>query len=239
MKNNITLFTSALALSVCCTLPLTSLAQDGSLDLSFDSDGKVTTGIQFWYDAGNSVAIQSDGKIVVAGSSYNGSNDDFALVRYNADGSLDTSFDTDGKVITAIGSDFDQGFSVAIQSDGKIVAAGYTYNDPVFEFALIRYNADGSLDNTFDTDGKVTTPIGSVDDQGISVAIQSDGKIVVAGYSDDGLWEDFAVVRYNSAGVGISEFSNNVGQISIYPNPFYSTTTLQTENILNNATFTV
>ena len=73
-----------------------------------------------------SVAIQSDGKIVVAGYSDNGSNDDFALVRYNTDGSLDTTFDSDGKVTTAIGSGDEHACSVAIQSDGKIVAAGYS-----------------------------------------------------------------------------------------------------------------
>ena len=75
-----------------------------------------------------SVAIQSDGKIVAAGYSNNGSNDDFALVRYNTDGSLDTNFDSDGKVTTAIGSGNDYACSVAIQSDGKIVAAGDQYN---------------------------------------------------------------------------------------------------------------
>ena len=78
---------------------------DGTLDTSFDSDGKVTTAIGSGNDDACSVAIQSDGKIVVAGDSNNGSNDDFALVRYNTDGTLDTSFDSDGKVTTAIGSE--------------------------------------------------------------------------------------------------------------------------------------
>jgi len=78
-------------------------------------------------DVANSVAIQPDGKIVVAGYSNNGSNNDFALVRYNTDGSLDTNFDSDGKVTTDIGGDSnDAAYSVAIQSDGKIVAAGYS-----------------------------------------------------------------------------------------------------------------
>ena len=104
-----------------------------------------------------SVAIQSDGKIVAAGDSNNGSNSDFALVRYNTDGSLDTSFDSDGKVTTAIGSGTDEAYSVAIQSDGKIVAAGYSNNGSNNDFALVRYNTDGSLDTSFDSDGKVTT----------------------------------------------------------------------------------
>ena len=130
-----------------------------------------------------SVAIQSDGKIVAAGYSDDGSNDDFALVRYNTDGSLDASFDGDGKVTTAIGSGADQACSVAIQSDGKIVAAGYSNNGSNEDFALVRYNTDGSLDTNFNSDGKVTTEVGSINDYAWSVTIQSDGKIVAAGVS--------------------------------------------------------
>ena len=96
--------------------------------------------------------------------SNNGSNNDFALVRYNTDGSLDTSFDSDGKVTTAIGSANDSAFSVAIQSDGKIVVAGYSDNGSNDDFALVRYNTDGTLDTSFDSDGKVTTAIGSGND---------------------------------------------------------------------------
>ena len=92
-----------------------------------------------------SVAIQTDGKIVAAGYSYNGSgNADFALVRYNTDGTLDTSFGSGGKVTTPIGSGHDLGYSVAIQMDGKIVAAGYGTGSNI-DFALVRYNTNGSL----------------------------------------------------------------------------------------------
>ena len=113
-----------------------------------------------------------------------------------ADGDLDTSFGSDGKVTTAIGSGGDYAESVAIQSDGKIVAAGFSYNGSNNDFALVRYNTDGTLDTSFDSDGKVTTAIGSSDEQALSVAIQSDGKIVVAGYSNNGSNDDFALVRY-------------------------------------------
>jgi uncharacterized delta-60 repeat protein len=75
-----------------------------------------------------SVIQQADGKLVVAGYSWNGSNDDVALVRYNADGSLDTGFDGDGKVTTAIGTGYDEGYSVIQQADGKLVVAGTSYN---------------------------------------------------------------------------------------------------------------
>ncbi len=179
---------------------------DGSLDTSFDSDGKVTTNFGSFdirsFDRGYAVAIDDSGKIVVAGSSNNGSGKDFAVVRYLSDGSLDLSFDSDGKVTTAIGSgtSTDQGYAVAIDDSGKIVVAGYSYGSNN-DFAVVRYLSDGSLDLSFDSDGKVTTAIGSgtSTDQGYAVAIDDSGKIVVAGYSY-GSNNDFAVVRYLSDG---------------------------------------
>ena len=111
---------------------------------------KVTT-IGNSTDSGRSVTLQEDGKILVAGYSFNGSNYDFALVRYNSDGSLDTSFDGDGKVSTDIGSGDDRGHSVTIQADGKILVAGSSHNGKNTDFALVRYNSNGSLDTSFGT----------------------------------------------------------------------------------------
>ncbi len=99
-------------------------AQDGIVDSTFDTDGRVITAIGSGYDIVKAIAIQSDGKIVVAGSSSNGNNFDFAITRYNSDGSLDNTFDFDGKVITDFDGFHDFGRSVAIQADGKIVVAG-------------------------------------------------------------------------------------------------------------------
>ena len=175
-------------------------AADGDLDTSFDTDGKLTTPIGSGDDYVNSVVVQSDGKIVVAGDSYNGSNEDFAVLRYNSDGSLDTTFGTGGKVTTPIGSSYDFANSVVLQSDGKIVVAGSSSNGSNYDFAIVRYNTDGSLDTTFDTDGKLTTLIGSGSDVAYSVVLQSDGKIVAAGYSDNGTNNDFAIIRYNTNG---------------------------------------
>lgn len=166
---------------------------DGSLDTSFGTGGKVTTELGSTADFGKSVAIQSDGKIVLAGQYGDYPSADFALARYNTDGSLDASFDTDGKVLTNFGG-WDLGQSVAIQSDGGIVAAGHTQNASfALDFALARYNADGSLDSSFGIGGKVTTDFGGGPDAGHSVAIQSDGKIVAAGSGGNG---DFALARY-------------------------------------------
>jgi len=173
---------------------------DGSLDSSFDGDGKVTTAVGSDRDYATSVTIQKDGKLVVVGYSQNSSgNYDFAIVRYNSDGSLDSSFSDDGKVTTDIGGGWDEARSVAIQNDGKIVTAGFSWNSSSnkYNFAIVRYNSDGSLDSSFDGDGIVTTSIGSSYDQARSVTIQNDGKIVVAGLSeDDSHMNDFAIVRY-------------------------------------------
>ena len=174
----------------------------GALDPTFGTGGKVTTPIGSAQAYGFSVALQSDGKIVVAGAAHNGTNFDFALVRYTSAGALDPTFGTGGKVITPIGSSDDNGVSMALQRDGKIVVAGYSYSGTAhYDFALVRYTSTGALDTTFGTGGKVITPVGSSDDQGRSVAVQSDGKIVVAGYAFNGLaYYDFALVRYTSTG---------------------------------------
>ena len=185
----------------------------GALDTTFNTTGKVTTNILGFYDFASAVAIQPDGKIVVAGDSFSSGVSNFVLVRYNAEGSLDTSFGASGKVITDIGSGSDAANAVAIQLIGlemKIVAAGYSFNGTGSDFALVRYNANGTLDTTFDADGKVTTPIGSGNDYANAVAIQSDGKIVVAGYSSNGTNEDFALVRYNADGSLDTSFNSSL-----------------------------
>ncbi len=143
-----------------------------------------------------SVAIEPDGQIVVAGYTLaNGSNYDFALWRINIDGSVDTGFGTGGKVTTDFGGANDFGWSVAIEPDGQIVVAGQAYNGSDGDFALARYNSDGSLDTTFDTDGKVTTDFAGGSDYGWSVAIQAGGQIVVAGQAYGGSTVDFALAR--------------------------------------------
>ncbi len=170
---------------------------DGTLDTDFGGTGKVTTDFGSTTDYGKSVAIQGNGKIVVAGQFGDYPSADFALARYNTNGSLDTSFDTDGKVTTNFGG-WDLGQSMAIQSDGGIVAAGYTNTGSTLDFAVARYNTDGSLDSSFGASGKVTTDFGGGPDAGKSVAIQSDGKIVVTG-SGGASHTNFAVARYWAA----------------------------------------
>ncbi len=167
----------------------------GSLDTSFDGDGKVTTNFGgFAFASG--VALQPDGKIVAVG----GSGGNFALARYNSNGSLDTNFDGDGKVLTDFGGS-ESARAVAIQPNGKIVAAGGSFSFATFtqSFALARYNPNGSLDPSFDTDGKVTTALGGF---ARGVAVRPDDKIVAAGttFNPATSTTDFTVVRYNRDG---------------------------------------
>ena len=112
---------------------------DGTLDSSFGSGGKVITAINNYGGYGKSVAVQSDGKIVVAGECSNSRDNDFAVARYNPNGTLDVSFGTGGKLLTAVGSGHDHGRSVILQSDGRIVVAGDSYNGTNYDFALVRY----------------------------------------------------------------------------------------------------
>ena len=187
---------------------------DGSLDTSFDTDGKVTTPIGPSDNVAYASFIQSDGKIVAGGYSYTDPNNwDFALARYNTNGSLDTNFDTDGLVITSISGLDDFIYSVAIQSDGKIVAAGYSNNGSNHDFAVARYTTAGALDTTFNSTGKVTTAIGSANEDIQSIAIQSDGKIVAGGFSNNGTNEDFALIRYTTAGALDTTF-NSTGKVT-------------------------
>ncbi|MBL4753367.1 MAG: T9SS type A sorting domain-containing protein [Flavobacteriales bacterium] len=189
------------------------LNTDGSLDTSFDTDGLATGAI----GTGKGLAIQSDGKIVVVGRAMGASNQDFAAVRFNTDGSLDTLFDGDGKVTTEIGSAVDYAEVVVIQSDGKIVISGY-YNIGSFDsdFAVVRYNSDGSLDSTFDADGIVTTDISVNFAYCSGAAVQADGKIVITGYYNDGTI-NIPIVRYNSNGSLDTTFDTDGIKILAYP----------------------
>jgi uncharacterized delta-60 repeat protein len=174
---------------------------DGSLDTTFGTGGRVITDFSGSEDEGFSVLQQSDGRIVVAGYTFDASGGiDFAVSRYSSDGSLDTTFGTGGRVTTDFNGSEDQGLSVLQQSDGKIVVAGLALNaSGDVDFAVSRYNSDGSLDPTFGTGGKVTTDFNGNGDRGFSVLQQSDGKIVVVGDAYNGGF-NLALCRYNSDG---------------------------------------
>jgi uncharacterized delta-60 repeat protein len=171
---------------------------NGALDLTFNSTGKVLTDFSGSgsIDTLEALAVQPDGRIVAAGNSIASGHSNFAVARYTTTGILDGSFNGTGKVLTAFGSANAGANAVAIQSDGKIVAAGsFDGNPEGADFALARYDIDGSLDSTFNSTGKILTDIGGFE-VAYGVGIQSDGKIVAAGFSDVGGTSDFALARY-------------------------------------------
>ena len=191
-----------LTLALAASAPIPVLAADGDLDPTFGIGGRVrySSGFQLYYNGGS--AIQSDGKIIVAGSIGGLDGADFVLTRFKADGSLDTTFGIGGKVTTDFGGwGSEAANAIAIQPDGKILAAGWgggtTSNT---DFGLARYNLDGSLDVTFGVGGKVTTDFFGLGQVAHALAIQSDGKIVAAGNVSRGRTSDFGLARYNPDG---------------------------------------
>ena len=176
-------------------------ANDGVPDPTCGTGGKVTVDIFGSMDNdARAAAVQTDGKVVVAGY-VKGSTEDFALARYNADGSLDNTFGLGGIVTTDFSGGNDRVFALAIQTDGRIVAAGYAVRTGTHaDFALARYNTDGSLDTGFGSGGKVTTNFFSAFDGARALAIQGDGKMVVAGTAVFAGAQRFALARYNVDG---------------------------------------
>jgi uncharacterized delta-60 repeat protein len=187
---------------------------NGTLDNSMDGDGILSDFKQYGYTSYNASAVQTDGKIITAGVARIATFiNDFAVARYNTDGSLDKSFSQDGMLTIPFnlpGGAFQTGVAnaIAIQADGKIIVVGSCSNSQEEDFAIVRLNPDGSLDNTFSGDGKVTADFTGpgeiyVPDQAYAVSIQADGKIVVAGTRG---W-DFALARYNADGTPDNSFS--------------------------------
>ena len=180
---------------------------NGTPDNSFGTSGRAVTDFGGDRDNGNSVVIQPDGKIIVAGTTTHGFTKHFALARYNNDGSPDSSFDNDGKLTTDFGNNnFDNANAVVLQPDEKILVTGNSFGD----LELARYKPNGALDNSFGVQGKVITSLGDAADA-YSAVIRPNGKIVVAGgiiqYGSSSI--DFMLVQYLSNGTVDSAFGIN------------------------------
>lgn len=194
--------------------------RDGTPDRTFGQfrTGKQTIDIGSQDDArATSVAIQPDGKIVVAGFAFTGSNffdTDFAVARLNADGTPDRSFDGDGERTIDVGDNFSVARDVLIQRDGKIVVVGETqdtglFSDNDFNFAVARLNRDGSLDGSFDDDGRRQVGFGA-QDFAEAVTIDNNNKIIIVGSSGgtefgttasfDSARRQIAITRLNISG---------------------------------------
>lgn len=187
-------------------LALARYATDGSLDATFGGDGRVTMDLSGDVDYANAVIAQPDGKIVAGGRTVVGGQVRFVLVRFDADGSVDDTFGTDGTVTTAMTNRDSSMQALILQTDLKILAVGYGIRAVDHAvFALARYDPDGSLDTTFGAgDGKTLTDFTPGEDYGLGVALQPDGRIVVAGLAgrgaDDTSDARFAIARYGTDG---------------------------------------
>lgn len=207
-----------------------------SLDTTFDGDGIVTNHNAAGgdgMDEANAMVIDSSGRILVTGVSWNGSDGDMVICRYNADGTLDTAFDGDGIVVHGsaaggVGS-YDAGYAIAIDGSGRILVTGTSSNGSDSDMVIWRYNSNGTLDNTFNGDGVAVhhnAAGGDGDDFGSAIVIDSAGKILVTGSSADAVsaWTgDIVVWRYNSNGALDSSFDGD--GIAVYANPAISIST--------------
>lgn len=208
------------------TLALARYNADGSLDAGFGSGGKLLTTNPLMLGRGGSpMTLQPDGKIVLAGHVTPGSSlldGDFALTRYNADGTLDTGFGSGG-ILTTRFAGASAADAVALQPDGKIVAIGYSPLNPgnsEINFAVARYNPDGTLDSGFGSGGKLTTDIDGANDYAHNISIQPDGKIVVVGtivrfIAPPATSYGLALARYNSNGTLDTSFGSG-GKLSVF-----------------------
>lgn len=185
-------------------IALLELERDGRLDTAFGDGGKVETSLGDGSDVARAVAIQDDGKIVVAGATTSADTGlDFAVVRYLPDGSLDSSFADGGKAVVSLSDDTDGAYALLIQKDGKIVAAGAANRGTGatgMDFAVVRWNSDGSLDESFGDAGSVLTPVGSnaASDVVYALAAQEvDGEERLIAVGGEG---DFALARYTADG---------------------------------------
>ncbi len=214
------LVAAGLVLGVCVAV---AAANAGDLDTSFSSDGKRVQNFGATGDLGNAVAVDSHNRVVVAGWSFQpgGSlNYDFAVARFNTDGSLDTSFSGDGKRLQSFGNAFesDQATAVAVDSQDRIVVAGTSDQDTTNavnnDFAIARYTTSGALDTSFSSDGKRVQNFAAApsSDTASAVSVDAGNRVVVAGASDQsdaGLGQDFAIARYTASGALDTSFSSD------------------------------
>ena len=189
-------------------ITLIRFTENGKVDKSFGNKGFIITEVSSEKDEAESVAIQSDGKIVVVGSTDHKPTTDIVLIRYNENGSIDYSFGINGIVITDINSSLDIGKSIAIQSDGKIIVSGFTHIINKFFMSLLRYDSNGELDPTFGNGGIIVTEINGRRGK-MDMAIQNDGKIILVGPSEVENSHHFTLLRFNNNGSLDQGFGRN------------------------------
>src|SRR3954462_14554596 len=149
------------------------------LDPHFGTDGLALADFG-GSDQGYAMSVLNNGKVLVAGRAWNVDQYDFGVARFNADGTLDTSFGNGGMAMTDLGSMFDAAYGMAVQTNGKIVVVGQTENEFNYNFGMVRYNSDGSLDSNFGNGGVVVSDFTGNYDIAYGVTVHASGKITVA-----------------------------------------------------------
>ncbi len=172
---------------------------NGVLDTTFGAAGIVSTNRTTGDDRAGAVTLQTDGKILVAGNSVSTASD-HVVMRYHSDGALDVSFNGTGTVVTDFGGLREHATGVAVQGDGKILAAGYSGSGSDDVCTLVRYLPNGTPEATFGSGGKVTSMIGGELDRSTSLLLLNDGKILAAGAAKSGGFWKFALIRYRANG---------------------------------------
>lgn len=188
---------------------LARFSADGEIDDSFGDGGVVITDAGSTTEGASALVIQPDGKIVIAGSSYVDDYDqDYFIIRYNSNGTKDEDFGTAGIFIASYGTSFDGCSDIALQGDGSFIAAGAASQDGQNGFGVVKITPDGEYDETFGTGGKFFHAVNDGLTFGGNIAMQPDGKIIIAGVGS-GASYDFALIRVNSNGTLDASFGTD------------------------------
>jgi uncharacterized delta-60 repeat protein len=198
---------------------------NGIVDTSFNHTGYVKTLVGDSYNYCHAIQAQADGKVILGGSGTFGSQgSNFVLIRYNQNGSLDSSYGNAGIANIDFDNDDDETWAMCMEPDGKIIAAGYATIGGITAFAIARVDTDGRIDSFFGSYGRITTALLAGNDRAYGVAVQQDGKVVAGGNADVGLYPnnypEFALARYAvPPSAGVLQINNNIQYAVLYPNP--------------------
>jgi len=206
------------------SLLATRLLSSGALDTTFNHTGYAKTLAGDSYDYCNAMQLQSDGKIILAGGgTFGAAGSDFALVRYNLDGSLDRTFGDTGVAHIDFKGDDDEAWAMCLTTDGRILVGGQVTIASNQDFGVVRLTGDGKADTTFGINGKISTDIEGYPDFALAIAIQQDGKVLLGGSSGKDVYPDvytdLAIVRYLNGSVGVKEVVPQMEHVTLYPNP--------------------
>ena len=196
--------------------------QTGAFDNSFGTNGRINTGFGTGADNCNAMVLQPDGKIVLNGGATQSAVNGLGMIRITSNGVLDNSFGTGGKFFHAINGKQSFADGIILQPDGKLVSCGSVISTvgTSYDFALTRVNSNGTIDNSFGTNGDATIDFAAADDQAYALVIQPDSKILIVGNATTATGVSYGIARVTSGfNVGIENIIAENNSFTIYPNP--------------------